>query len=203
MIDDNFQHKKRLRICLDIVFVLFICSVLNSIFNFIDVNISYFRFIGVSQALAILFFLIIFKFEWRLRKWTWVILTSLIFVGLIIQMMGYASLLSNLSNESLSAIAQGGSLISEHPVSIIYYLGIIVYYFGIISLLTFYFVYYRKYLNNKLTLQEIGGAKFSSEQEIKTNYMISEKRYTKIVSWLVWIVLAFVVLGIIYSFLTN
>jgi hypothetical protein len=199
MITDDSSKKVFFKVIFDILVVLSLISVFSGVLGFFHLSIPYLGFIGAPLVFGIAFGLTLIQFQWRLKKFRWFALNAVFVFGIFFTLFGFSNYLSNLPPEEVISLVKSGNF--GNPVNSLFNLGSILVYLGITFLSIFYFLIYRRYLSGKLSLSEIGGEDFSTEAEIKKRYAVLENRYSTFASWLVWILLAGIILALVYLFL--
>lgn len=209
VITEDLNKRRKYKIILDIVVILAIFSFINIILRVFNIKIPVIGHIGIPFLLAVLLFFMMFTFAWRLKKWGWILLNSLIFVGIILNLIGgalsFADYMNSLSSEEKMALAKSGELVGYIPETlgyqILYYGGYILLLIGSLSLILFYFLNLRRYLKGTLTLKNIGGERFASEKQFAEDWQRKEKRQNKIGLIIIIIILLFIVGYFVWSFL--
>ena len=201
----NISKNKTL---LDIISVLTIISIFTSLLSMFGITIPYLGFFGVPLFLAIILFISLIGFEWRMKKWGWIFLHLLVIIGLVVGILGAglasANYTSSLTAEEFieySRTTKTGPITELPPQSpivykILFYGGQVVSLIGLLSFVLFYLIYYRKYLTGSLTLEEIGGEKFANREEFKQRWEQSETKQNtlnKIMMWIIFLLIIFIV----------
>jgi len=191
----------------DILAIISVLVFLSEIFILFNIKLPLIAFIPFQFIAVVLLFLTMIFSQISLKKWGWVGLALLIVIGLIFNFIGatagYNDYLDTLSSEQAIELAREGGLSGSISMGmnppedslnkIFYYGGYSIYLLGLLSLILYYYRFYRKYLaddtsNNNKTIpgQNIG------------------KTYNKIVTWLIFILIfllvVFFILKSIFKF---
>lgn len=198
MLTQDPKKKKTYRILLDIISALAIITFINVFFGLFGVKIPILSYIGLTAIIALIYFISMFKFAKLTKKWGWIILESLIIVGLVIQAIaGYmymkflvesGTIFNTLSGEIPSTASLG--------IQVLSYGGSILFLVGLLSAIVFYFRFYRKYLSGQLSLQELGIEQAADEQHFTQQWQKKEKKRNK-VGWIIIIILVLIFIGVL------
>lgn len=99
----------------------------------------------------------------------------------------------NLSSENIEQYHEEKTSQMIEERGALYYIGQILFYIGFLSLIIFYFKYYRKYLTGEMSLKDISGREDISEEEMQKRIEEKEKKENKI-GWIIVIILVLAVI---------
>jgi hypothetical protein len=211
----NSKNIGKNKILLDIGIIFIIVSIFINFLSIFGFNVPTKMIVGVPLFIFIYLFMSFISFEWRMKQYGWLFSHTLFFIGGLIQMfsLGQASVYNlknklsdsggNINAQNFEVIARDilpDTALSSAPniYSISFIIGFIISLIGLISIIIFYYKYYRKYLTGQMTLMEIGKGKFGSEKEISKRWESSEKKQN-VVNWIMITLIVIVVLFIIGS----
>lgn len=170
MIIKSPKYKKTVKGLMDFELILVFISFISALISlFLKNKISYYVAITIVAALILLrFFIYIFIFTKKSKKWNWLFLESLIIIGPVIK---------GLANYIL--------------VNLLDYAGTTLLLIGLASFITFYILFYRKYLSGELSLEDFG----IKEKTLTKEEQEKNKKQDKI-GWIMIIILFLILIGV-------
>lgn len=199
MITENQGVRRGYRIFLDILSVLVILTIINVFLGFFSITIPLIGKIIIGPVWGLIFLINVFKFSKLTKKYKYIFLSSLIIIGPILKVIAFSMFLDELAKtggliEALQGIVPT-SLNLPAGFYILNYGGGILLLLGLISMLTFYLKYHRKYLSRELSLQELGVQEATNEQQFTQQWQEKEQKQNK-VGWIIIIILAAILAGV-------
>jgi hypothetical protein len=189
MLSGDVGNKKARKIFLDIISIFLIITCVLTLLSFFGISIGFF----FAPLLWLTFLINMFKFAKLTKKYSYIILFFLFVIGLVLGFIAF-----NISAKYLVESGEIANIIRGNPTNIslptsyyIYaYSGAILTLISIISMLVFYFKYYRKYLAGEKSLKDLGIKEATNERKFIEQWKEKEKKQDKVG----WIIIAILVL---------
>jgi hypothetical protein len=209
MLTQDPKKKKIYKILLDIISALAIITFINVFLGWLfGVTIPILNYIGLTAIIALIYFILMFKFAKLTKKWGWIILESLIIIGPIIRIIasylytkflvesGAIYTLIEEMPSTLNPLSGKISSIAPLGIQILSYGGSILFLVGLLSAIVFYFRFYRKYLSGQLSLKELGVEQVADEHHFIQQWQERGKKQNK-VGWIIIIILVLIFIGVL------
>lgn len=197
MLSQDQGNKKARKIFLDIIAILLIISCILISLSFFGISIGVSLF---SPLFWLIFLISVFKFAKLTKKYGYIILFFLFIIGIILSFMALNISLNELTQSGeLANIIKGqstGELNLPTTYYIYSYLGAILNLISLISMIVFYFKYYRKYLSGEKTLYDLGVQEARDEQQFTKQWQEKEKKQNKI-GIIIIIILILIFIGVL------